>query len=205
MKRMILTITGAALLVAGSLAAPARADDEMNSRIYRKVSVVEKIFDTMLIDSKFALVSSSANTVGVYLPGYGALFTLEFSFVEKSHGKIFEDLEDLEGLVENWRELFDMNESERAQADSHRRVLFDQVIGELRQALMDYGGTLSFLKDGESISIAAFPWGETWEVTPEPVASLLLTVKSVDLRQYNQGSLTEAELMKRVVVEERID
>ena len=49
----------------------------------RKLAVVEKIFDTMLIDSKYALVSSGTNTVGVYLPGHGALFTLEFSFVEK--------------------------------------------------------------------------------------------------------------------------
>ncbi len=205
MKRMILTIAGGAMLLSGLLAAPARADDEMNSRVLRKMAVVEKIFDTMLIDSKFALVSSGVNTVGVYLPGYGALFTLEFSFVEKSHGKILEDLEDMEGLVETWRELFDMSDSERAQANSHRRVLFDQVIDELRQALVDYGGTLSFLKDGEAISIAAFPWGETWEVTPDPVVSLLLTVKSTDLRQYNQGSLTEPELIKRVVVEERAD
>lgn len=205
MKRMLLTITGAALLVAGSLTAPAWAGDEQNSRVLRKVAVVEKIFDTMLIESKFALVSHSSNAVGVYLPGYGALFTLEFSFVENKHGKILEDLEDLEGLVENWRQLFEMSDSERADADGQRRVLLDQVIGELRQGLVDYGGTLSFLKNGESISIAAFPWGDTWEVTPDPVNSLLLTVKSVDLRQYNQGSLSEPELIKRVVVQERTD
>ena len=199
MKRMF--TWGAALLITGGLALPAAGAD-VDRPTVRKIAVVEKIFDTMLIDSKYALVSSGTNTVGVHLPGYGALFTLEFSFVENKHRKLLDNLEDLEGIVENWRELLQMNDEERAVANEKRRVLFDHVIEELSHALIDYGNTLSFLDEGESVSIAAFPWGETWEVTPEPVTSLIISVKSADLKQYNQGAISEEEILKRLAVRE---
>ncbi len=176
----------------------------VDGRIEKRMSMVEKIFDTTLIDSRFALVSSGENTRGVYLEGYGALFTLEFSFVDDRRRKILENLDDLDDLAKKWRELLEMDEKGRAAAGNRRRVLLEKVKEELTEALLDYGGTLTFLDEGEFVTVAAFPWGESWDVTPEPLSHVVIRAKASDLKDYAVGKIDHDTALSRLDVEEGV-
>ncbi len=178
------------------------AEADKSERVQRKIAVVEKIFDTSLIDSKYALVGSGENSRGVYLEGLGALFTLEFSFVEEPHRKILENLDDLDDLVKNWRDLLEMDEKGRAAGGLRRRALLEKVKDELCEILIDYGGTLSFLADSEMVTVVAFPWGESWEVTPHPLSHLIIRLGADDLKAAAEGRIDTETALSRLVVEE---
>lgn len=47
----------------------------------RQLDIFARVIDDVLIDSENALVSHGRNANGAYLPGYGAVFALEFSLV----------------------------------------------------------------------------------------------------------------------------
>ncbi len=189
------------VLTVASLAAAAGVERQHQ----RKIAVVEKIFDTTLIESRFALVSTGDNTHGVVLDGQGAFFTLEFSFVEEPHRKFLEKLDDLDDLVKNWRELLELDEEGRAAMREKRRELFESVKSELTETLLDYGSTLSFLGNGDWVTLAAFPWGREWDVSPEPVRSLLIRIRFKDLRRFAEGSIDEEQAVSLLDITEMTD
>lgn len=196
------TMTFASALSLAAFCWMGTAEADESERVQRKIAVVEKIFDTSLIDSKYALVSSGENARGVYLEGLGALFTLEFSFVEEPHRKILENLDDLDDLVKNWRDLLEMDEEGRAAAGLRRRALLEKVKDELAETMVDYGGTLSFLADNETVTLVAFPWGETWDVSPEPLSHLIIRLGAADLKAAAEGLIDMETALSRMHIEE---
>jgi hypothetical protein len=52
-----------------------------HSKLNRQLDIFGRVLDDLLIDSEHALVQHGRNASGAYLPGYGAVFTLEFSLV----------------------------------------------------------------------------------------------------------------------------
>lgn len=198
MKRAGIAL-GAALCVAGILALPVRAGDPAG----KKIAVLEKIIDTSLIESKSALVYAGGVVEGFYLPGFGAVFKFEFTFVEKSGMKILDNLDNMDSLKFYWREMIGLDE-EGSPGNARRRELLNKIEDELIDTVMEYGATLgTALTDDEQLVLMAFPWQEEWDVTPGPVRSLIIRARYGDLKDYSADRLSEEEMRGRIRMVER--
>jgi hypothetical protein len=191
----------AALGIAVLFALPVRAGEPQD----RKINVLEKIIDTTLIESENALVYAGGVAEGVYLEGYGAFFRIEFTFVEKSGMKIMEHLNDMDSLKVYWREMIGLGEGDSPGAERRREQL-NKVEDELVDTIMNYGATLGdALRDDEWVTLVAFPWQETWDVTPDPVRSLLIRARYGDLKNYAADRLSDDKMRERIEVVEDAD
>ncbi|MFH1277534.1 MAG: hypothetical protein ABIK65_04035 [Candidatus Eisenbacteria bacterium] len=198
MKRMGIAL-GAALVIAGILALPARAGENPE----KKLAVLEKIIDTSLIESKSALVYAGGVVEGFYLPGLGALFKFEFAFVEKSGMKILDNLDNMDSLKIYWREMIGLDE-EGSPGNVRRREHLNKIEDELIDTMMNYGATLgSAVADDEQLVLMAFPWQEEWDVTPEPVRSLTIRARYGDLKEHAADRLSEEQMRRRITVTEQ--
>jgi hypothetical protein len=72
---------------------------------------------------------------------------------------------------------------------------------ELLQVLLDYGETMTGLKDGQWIVLAGF-FDRGGILEEKKVSRLVLRVKIDELRAYSAGRLGEAEARERIIVEE---
>ena len=197
MKKLlpILMLPALALVLLPSVASAGDA-------VQRKIAVMEKILDTTLIESKHALVFTGGVADGVYLEGYGVLFKIEFEFVEKSNRKLLDHIEDIDSLRVYWREMIGAGDDGDGPMATHRRELLNQIEDELIDAILEYGGTLSGMGKGEMVSIVAFPWYETWDVTPEPVRALTIRARFDDLRAYTEDRLDDEQIRERIMIDE---
>ena len=85
----VLSFAGGCLALAGSASAQSTA--EMPAKLKKQISVMEKILDEMLVDSKNVLVHSHEPTRGVYLPEFGVLFTFDASILTPDRGEWWKD------------------------------------------------------------------------------------------------------------------
>ena len=58
---------------------------DANRKLYKQISIMEKIIDEAMVESKYALVRSSHPSKGVYLEGLGPVFTLEVGLVDEGY------------------------------------------------------------------------------------------------------------------------
>jgi hypothetical protein len=97
----------AAAAVLAALAAPFAAAEAAPSRpLERKVRVMEKVLDAVLVDSPNVVVASHRATRGLTLDGYGALFTFEASL----------NLHHLDGFPD-FGQMFELEEEARAEIE----------------------------------------------------------------------------------------
>ena len=70
------------------------------------------------------------------------------------------------------------------------------------ETIIDYGSSISFLGEGESIVLAAFPysWDKVWDVAPVPLRHLTIRVRAEDLRAREESRFDDEELRRRVTV-----
>ncbi|RPJ45789.1 MAG: hypothetical protein EHM19_04945, partial [Candidatus Latescibacterota bacterium] len=75
---------GAMALVLGTAFpnAGAGAEKSADEKMRKQISIMEKILDEALVDSENALVKSTHPSRGVYLDGYGFVFTMELGIVD---------------------------------------------------------------------------------------------------------------------------
>jgi hypothetical protein len=218
------TVLTAALIVAvlGLTAAVAGAADTARSRLDRKVRVMERVLDEVLIQSPNVVVGLGGVTRGLVLEGYGALFTMDVSVGAEELLRVPERVrsrvrisgvpepppppkpepkpeprpehEESE-LVESWDEW-------QKQAAKRRQEQYDAFKVELIDALIDYGATLGELKDDRWIAVAAFLDGRQL-LGGGDGGRLVVRAKMRDLRQHNAGSLSRDAVIQRVEIEER--
>ena len=73
--------------------------------------------------------------------------------------------------------------------------------GAMVQTMLDYGETMSSLRDGQWVVIAAFLKGADY-FKERQISRLILKAKIDDLRDYSAGRLSESAARSRVLIEE---
>ena len=215
----------AALIVGllGLVVAIADAADTPQERLDRKVRVMERVIDEVLIQSKHVTVGPGRSTRGVVLDEFGALFTFDADvgvgllpgvprlMISRDRGDHTivlapkpprpsepgeelerEEIEEYHLKLEEWKD-----KEEQKQRENYAAFKTEVV-----DTLVDYGGTLTELKDDQWVAVLAFV-GENPLFGGESGSRLMVKVKARDLRQYGAGSLSRDAVVKRVVVEER--
>jgi hypothetical protein len=80
-------------------------------------------------------------------------------------------------------------------------VLYRKGKDELIQVLLDYGDTITSLRDDQTVVIAAFLRDNSYFLDNQ-ISRLLLKAKIRDLREHASGRLTDDQMRSRIVQEE---
>jgi hypothetical protein len=106
-----------------------------------------------------------------------------------------------EKLVDKMNEKKAELKRRHEKASAHESKLFENGKTELIDALIDYGETLTALRDDQWVAIAVFLKNSDLFDQRE-ISRLVLKVKLSDLRAYGADRITQDELRARVIVEE---
>lgn len=204
--------------ILGSLMTPAWGAG--SKKVTRQIGVMESIVDEVLIDSPYFLVSGRDNARGLYLEGFGAVFTFDASLVTSPFwgGKLdITFLEDWGGKVEvdedeDGNKIITIHkgskDAEKKAKEAQKKekkdpkVVYENGKEEMKQTMLDYGETLTFLADDEHLVIAAFMGKmDFWKDKDRP-SRMILKVKMRDLRAFTSGSLSESAAKGKIVFEE---
>ncbi len=219
---------GAALLIVPAVATA--QDDDIPKRLDRKINVMEKVLNEVLRESPHWLVGGGGDyTRSVYLDEFGVIFSFDASLVDQGirgvdidfeglsfledlknirieqdgdkvvvfrdsdkDGKQDQDKEEEKGLtIEELREKRQKREADR----------YQQGKDELIEALLDYGDTLTELRNDQYVAITAFL--ENIDLLEEQdVTHLIIQAKVNDLRQLGDGAITREQMLARIRVKE---
>jgi hypothetical protein len=211
-----------AVLVTGAVSSAYAQDGQVTRKLKKQIAVLERVLDEVLVDSPNFLVGSRRNTHGLYLDEFGALFSFEASLISKDKdfpfgvsvgdwGKDFTIDRDDGKIIISW----DKDEDGDGEDDTHvideeemhkkhqesQRELYEAGKAELTEALMDYGETLTTLRDDQWVAVAAFLRDSDFFASNK-ISTLVFKAKLSDLRAYAQGDISEDAMAKRVVQEE---
>ncbi|MBM3287713.1 MAG: hypothetical protein FJY88_10255 [Candidatus Eisenbacteria bacterium] len=220
----ILGIASTALL--GLICGPVWSQDSpASSKMLRQIGVMERIIDKVLIDSPNFLVHGSENTHGLYLDGYGAIFGFEASLTSDGFdlgatlmglNDVFETKVDDEGneyiVIKKSKKIDtpgkprkDDKEGDREkrliEIEHDRQKRFEAGKEELVQVLLDYGETMTIIRDGEWFLIAGYMQKLTFSKEKE-ITRVIVKAKAQDLKSYSAGDISEAVMRSRVQIEE---
>jgi hypothetical protein len=169
----------------------------------KRIDVLEKAFDATLVESANALVRRGDVAFGVHLEGYGVLFKVEFTFVDRPTLKLLDQMDNVDSLKEYWRGVIE-KQGKAGEDKRSRREQLDRIKDELVGTLTDYGATLTPMNDDDHVVIVAFPWEGAWDVEPSPVVGLQITARYGDLRAYAEERLDREAVRSRIRVVEEI-
>lgn len=190
------------------------AKDKDDERLKKQISIMEKIIDEAMVESENALVKSTHPTRGVYLEGYGPVFTLEVGMVDEKF-----QWDKLSKLLEFGNGYSVVKESKDDEGETvitiKRKKGGDEVVvdsetvseeerwklvkKELIEVVRDYGDTIARAKPDEWFTLFATPltkWGD------KEKDRLIIRVQMKEISAYNAGSLNESDFEKRVHVSE---
>lgn len=247
-------VTALAVLLLGLLIASVARADERSDRLDRKLKVMERVLDEVLVQSPNVVVSGGGATRSLRIDGEGALFVVNASLIAGRERVRFGEMyvpmpapaiapvapaapaapvAERERAEVEARQAEDMarQAAERARQErEHSRQQIEAglqnalrgsqeareryeeaaqenlegIKRELREALVDYGGTLTELGDDQWLAVALFlgdrdyfAFGENERTT------LLVRARIGDLRRYNGGDLSRDEALALVTVEQR--
>jgi hypothetical protein len=230
-KEAMRRVRNAGLLAAAAsfvLAVAAEAVAPPPSRkMMRQIEVMEKIIDQVLHDSPNYFIRSLPVARGSYIPEFGVLFTFDASLVRTDWDKEVTKwsipgfrVENQDGrkviiLDKDWEDEEDSDSTDVESSDDEdfdpgdwrdiRRRRQERVYlrgkTEMVQVLLDYGDTLTSLDDGKWVAIMAFLTDEDF-INRNRISRLILKAKIDDLREYGSGSISEEEMVKRIVEQE---
>ena len=204
----------AALMVAalGLMAVSATAADDTASRLDRKVRVMERVLDEVLIQSPNVVVSSRGVTRGLVLEEYGALFTLEasvgtemfvFAMPRPPAAPIGEDDADHIIVAPNRPDRAGREDEWLEQSNEKRAEQYAAFKSEMMDAIVDYGVTLTELGDDQWLAVVAFLDSRPLLGSDDRGGRVMFKIKMRDLRQHSAGNLSRDAVKGRVTVEER--
>jgi hypothetical protein len=197
----------------GLMVAVGAAQD--SDRLDRKVNVMERVIDEVLVQSPNVLVSSRQVTRGIVLEGFGVLFTFDAGLhaqlpfgpgryvVGDSEGLKFMRERDREAAEKIQRqfeeqEVLSLEEWETKSAEERAKRIEGLEV-ELVDTLLDYGPTLGELKDDAWVAIVAFLDGRS-PFGSEGPSQMTVKVKMRDLRRFAAGNLSRQEAKATVTV-----
>lgn len=210
---------GLAVTVAGTLlAGPVMAQDSpVPRKLKRQIDVLEQVLNQVLLDSPNFLVSGRNAAGGLYLDEYGVLMTFSASLVQKDkewnwswNNKFKVEHEDGKIIV-----YMDDDEADDKDADEIRKEfsewqdkknvqeerLYERGKTEIMDMMLDYGDTVSGLRDNQWLTVAAF-LGKNDFFQDRKISHLVIKAKMADLKSYGAGSIDEKSMRERIVVEE---
>lgn len=203
------TVGRAALTLA--VAAVAVTALAVEDRLERKVRVMERVIDEVLVQSEHVVVSSRRPTRGLVLEDYGVVFTFEgrlgadglfgsrgmVRFSDGDGPQVWAVPEDLQKLQQDLKE-------KQAQAEKRRADDLAALQRELVGALLDYGATLSELGADDRVVIAAhLDEGFTLGGEGEGPEQLVLDARYGDLQRALVGDLSHEEAAALIRVTRR--
>jgi len=196
---------------------PASAQ-EPQKKLQREIGMMEEIISDMLIDSPYWLVSSGGPNQGVYLPGYGVIFSWEASLtsgkwsgdswsllrglgIRKHRDRVILDWDD-----EDWDDDEDKDDDDAYDRwRSNRKKRDDRCYArgkeELREVLTDAGEMLSQLNDNDWV-VLAVALDDHRYFRRHKLGQMVMRAKMSDLRAREAGSITAEQLATRIVEEE---
>ncbi|MGQ0720325.1 MAG: hypothetical protein ACT4PE_01985 [Candidatus Eiseniibacteriota bacterium] len=194
-------------------------------KMAQQIEVMEKILDQVLLDSPNFLIRGTPVARGVFIPSFGALFSFDASLtgedwehlknwsfpgfkIEEHDGKkviiIDEDgdvvTEEIEG-PEDYEADDDRSRDPRDRRRDRQERTYGRGKTEIVDVLLDYGETLSTLEPNQWVAVMAHITDEEF-IDRARMSHLILKAKMSDLRAYTAGSLSEEEMIKRIVQEE---
>ena len=214
--------TSALTLIAGlTLAGTAAAQSSQPpGKLKKQIEVMERILDEMLVDSKNVLVSGHDVTRGVYVPEFGVIFTLEAGILGPDHGEWWKNVD--------WSKKFKINtkdgttivsfnnddddedkedkkdkeerEMTRKELMKDRQERYERSKTELKLTLVDYGETLTGLRDDQWVGIAAFFDNDYFD--ERSTDTVIIKAKMSDLRAHSAGTVSDQQMASRVTIEE---
>jgi hypothetical protein len=211
-----------AALVTGAVATADAKDGQVTRKLKKQITVLERVLDEVLVDSPNFLVGSRRNTHGLYLDEFGVLFSFEASLISRDEdfpfgitfgdwGKGFTIDREGDKVTISWDRDEDGDgeddvvvidkEEMREKHEESQRELYEAGKAELTEALMDYGETLTTLRDDQWVAVAAFLRDSDF-FAHNKISTLVFKAKLSDLRAYAQGDISEDAMAKRVVQEE---
>jgi hypothetical protein len=217
------TLLVVVVLLLGLLSARAFAVDPPDSnKMARQIDVMEGIIDQVLVDSPNFLVYGQKNTYGLYIQDFGIIFTFSASLVQKKwkdEGFWGFEIEEEDGQIILRRK--DREERDEAEKDEqgedeqgedegqdfaskyrdHQERLYKRGKTELVDVLLDYGDTITTLKDDQWVAIVAFLRDSDFFLDHK-ISRLVLKGKIADLRAYSAERIKQEDMVKRMVIEE---
>jgi hypothetical protein len=220
---------GVVALTVFCVAGPADAQKSRTSKMKREIRVLENILDQVVIDSRNVLVPSRQSVHGHYMSEFGVMFTTEASLLydgwpprnnwnfnnfdwgrveHKSdriiiHKKDHDDDDD-----DDDDEAYDDNDDRSSRTWRTRRVergqkLYNGVRAELIEGLIEYGDTITGLRDDEWIGVTVY-FNDEHEgyLDDRDISRLVIKARMGDVRDYTSGSLSRSAMEDRVVVTE---
>lgn len=224
-------LRGALALGVTLLIVPAVAtaqDAAVPKRLDRKINVMEKVLNEVLRESPHWLVGGGGDyTRSIYLDEFGVIFSFDASLVnhdidgvnidfeglsflqdlkniriERDGDKVVvfrdtdkdgeQDKEEEKGLtIEELREKREKREADR----------YEQGKDELIETLLDYGDTLTELRNDQYVAIAAFLENISL-LEEDEITHLLIQAKVNDLRQLGEGTITRDQMLSRIRIKE---
>jgi len=196
----------------------------MPAKLKKQITVMEKVIDEVLVDSKNLLVANHEPTRGVYLPEVGVLFTLDAQILSPDRGEWWKDWNkkfkvetDKHGntVVHLNNDDDDDDDSDKAdnKKDKEKRELtkkellkdreerYEKGKTEIRDALTEYGYTLTGLRDDQWVAIVAYIDDDDMFGDNEG-ETVLMRAKMSDLRSHDAGKLSDDAMASRVSIEE---
>jgi hypothetical protein len=217
------TLLVVVVLLLGLLSARAFAVDPPDSKkMARQMEVMEGIIDQVLVDSPNFLVYGRKNTYGLYVQDLGIIFTFSASLVQKKwKGEEFwswggVEIEEEDGqIILRRKDRKDRDEGEEEDEEGaedegrdfatkyrdHQERLYKQGKTELVDVLLDYGDTITTLKDDQWVGIVAFLRDSDFFLDNK-ISRLVLKAKIGDLRAYSAERINQEDMVKRMVIEE---
>ncbi len=219
------TLLVVVVLLLGLLSVRAFAVDPPDSKkMARQMEVMEGIIDQVLVDSPNFLVYGRKNTYGLYVQDLGIIFTFSASLVQKKwKGEEFwswggVEIEEEDGqIILRRKDRKDRDEGEEEEEDEegaedegrdfatkyrdHQERLYKRGKTELVDVLLDYGDTITTLKDDQWVGIVAFLRDSDFFLDNK-ISRLVLRAKIGDLRAYSAERINQEDMIKRMVIEE---
>jgi hypothetical protein len=195
-----------------------------SKKLTRELAIMEKIIDQMLLDSQNFLVYSQPETRGLYLEEFGILFSFQASLVNRKDKNFnwndFKIESDDKGNItvipgKNKNKDDQGDEDEEAPDETTQRLikkweqsqqsreakLYAQGKAEILDVLLDYGDTITSLRDDQWLAIAAYLKGSDYFMNNK-ISRLVLKARAGDIRAYGAGRLSKQAFLAKVVEEE---
>ncbi len=212
-RKSMLPFAAVALVVMVTQTPVIGSENGEGDRLGRKVRVMERVLDEVLVQSPNVYVSAGRTARGLVLDEFGALFTAEGSL---GGGFIFSDSGEIRHLIrtDDSDQAPDKEDPKPGTRIPGIKMLLQQgderseeerlkgLREELSDALIDYGITLSELRDNQWLAVAIFLDGRT-TFSNNSGQRLILKVKMGDLRRHASGQLSREAAVAAVKIEER--
>ncbi len=198
---------GLFLALGGLLATLAAAAEPDSARLDRQVRVMKLVIDELLGPRSHGVRRPGAETRGLALEEFGALFIVEASpetELLQYESTTIKTMSSDDAKVMSKAKLAELGQKlEQMRQENeqlHQKCLAD-IRTKLIDVLLDYGPTLTALRDDHWVAVAAYP--QCVVSFRRSDSFLFLQLRMSDLRQFDDGKLSREATIAKIKIDER--